>query len=63
MSPGSLTNSRVWSQDLAGGLVATLPSEKDFENPETGPLLRKFLQGREGVQPKTAPAFCASSKT
>jgi 4-hydroxybutyryl-CoA dehydratase/vinylacetyl-CoA-Delta-isomerase len=37
------------SQDLAGGLVATLPSEKDFENPETGPLLRKFLQGREGA--------------
>jgi 4-hydroxybutyryl-CoA dehydratase/vinylacetyl-CoA-Delta-isomerase len=37
------------AQDLAGGLVATLPSEKDFENPETGPLLRKFLQGREGA--------------
>jgi 4-hydroxybutyryl-CoA dehydratase/vinylacetyl-CoA-Delta-isomerase len=37
------------SQDLAGGLVATLPSEKDFENPETGPLLRKFLQGRDGA--------------
>jgi 4-hydroxybutyryl-CoA dehydratase/vinylacetyl-CoA-Delta-isomerase len=37
------------SQDLAGGLVATLPSEKDFENPETGPLLRKFLHGREGA--------------
>lgn len=37
------------AQDLAGGLVATLPSEKDFENPETGPLLRKYLKGREGV--------------
>jgi 4-hydroxybutyryl-CoA dehydratase / vinylacetyl-CoA-Delta-isomerase len=36
------------AQDLAGGLVATLPSEKDFENPETGPLLRKYLKGREG---------------
>lgn len=38
------------AQDLAGGLVATLPSEKDFDNPETGPLLRKYLKGREGVK-------------
>jgi 4-hydroxybutyryl-CoA dehydratase / vinylacetyl-CoA-Delta-isomerase len=38
------------SQDLAGGLVATLPSEKDFDNPETGPLLRKYLKGRDGVK-------------
>jgi 4-hydroxybutyryl-CoA dehydratase/vinylacetyl-CoA-Delta-isomerase len=37
------------AQDIAGGLVATMPSEKDFENPETGPLLRKYLKGREGV--------------
>jgi len=37
------------AQDIAGGLVATLPSEKDFDNPETGPLLRKYLKGREGV--------------
>jgi len=38
------------AQDLAGGLVATLPSEKDFDNPETGPLLRKYLRGRDGVR-------------
>ena len=37
------------AQDLAGGLVATLPSEKDFQNPETGPLLEKYLKGRAGV--------------
>jgi 4-hydroxybutyryl-CoA dehydratase/vinylacetyl-CoA-Delta-isomerase len=37
------------AQDLAGGLVATLPSEKDFQNPETGPILRKYLKGRAGV--------------
>jgi 4-hydroxybutyryl-CoA dehydratase/vinylacetyl-CoA-Delta-isomerase len=37
------------AQDLAGGLVATLPSEKDFDNPEVGPRLRKYLKGREGV--------------
>jgi 4-hydroxybutyryl-CoA dehydratase/vinylacetyl-CoA-Delta-isomerase len=38
------------AQDLAGGLVATLPSEKDFQNPEIGPRLRKFLRGRDGVR-------------
>ncbi len=38
------------AQDLAGGLVATLPSEKDFKNPETGPLLNKYLKGRDGVR-------------
>lgn len=37
------------AQDLAGGLVATLPSQKDFDNPETGPKLRKYLKGRDGV--------------
>jgi 4-hydroxybutyryl-CoA dehydratase / vinylacetyl-CoA-Delta-isomerase len=37
------------AQDIAGGLVATLPSEKDFENTETGPLLTRLLRGREGV--------------
>jgi 4-hydroxybutyryl-CoA dehydratase/vinylacetyl-CoA-Delta-isomerase len=37
------------AQDLAGGLVATLPSEKDFQNAETGPLLKKYLKGRAGV--------------
>lgn len=37
------------AQDLAGGLVATLPSAADFENPVVGPRLRKLLQGRDGV--------------
>ena len=31
------------AQDIAGGLVVTLPSEKDFRHPEVGPLLRKYL--------------------
>ncbi len=34
------------SQDLAGGLVATLPSEKDLNHPEIGRLLKKYLKGR-----------------
>jgi 4-hydroxybutyryl-CoA dehydratase/vinylacetyl-CoA-Delta-isomerase len=37
------------AQDLAGGLVATLPSEKEWRSPVTGPLLEKFLRGRPGV--------------
>ena len=37
------------AQDLAGGLVATMPSAQDFAGEETGPLLRKYLQGRAGV--------------
>jgi 4-hydroxybutyryl-CoA dehydratase/vinylacetyl-CoA-Delta-isomerase len=37
------------AQDLAGGLLATLPSERDFANPETGPWLHRVLRGREGV--------------
>jgi 4-hydroxybutyryl-CoA dehydratase/vinylacetyl-CoA-Delta-isomerase len=37
------------AQDLAGGLVATLPSEADFRDVTTGPLLEKYLAGRTGV--------------
>ena len=37
------------AQDIAGGLMVTMPSEKDFKNPETGPMLRKYLAGRKGV--------------
>ncbi len=37
------------AQDLAGGIVATLPSEQDLRNPETGALLEKYLKGREDI--------------
>lgn len=37
------------AQDIAGGLVATLPSEKDLNHPEIGKLLKKYLQGKAGV--------------
>ena len=37
------------AQDIAGGLVVTLPSEKDFRHPEAGPLLKKYLAGRKGT--------------
>lgn len=38
------------AQDIAGGLVATLPSEKDLNHPEIGKLLKKYLKGRADVK-------------
>ncbi len=37
------------AQDLAGGLVVTLPSERDYRHEEIGPLLDKYLKGRGDV--------------
>ncbi|MEN8670339.1 MAG: 4-hydroxyphenylacetate 3-hydroxylase N-terminal domain-containing protein [Ketobacter sp.] len=37
------------AQDLAGGLMVTLPSEQDFEAEETGTLLEKYFKGREDI--------------
>jgi 4-hydroxybutyryl-CoA dehydratase/vinylacetyl-CoA-Delta-isomerase len=36
-------------QDIAGGIVATAPSSKDFLNPETRPLIEKYLGGKDGI--------------
>ena len=38
------------AQDLGGGLVSTLPSEKDLNHPELGKLLKKYLRGKENVK-------------
>ena len=35
--------------EIAGGMVADIPSDKDFANPEIGPLLKKYLKGAESV--------------
>jgi 4-hydroxybutyryl-CoA dehydratase/vinylacetyl-CoA-Delta-isomerase len=35
--------------EIAGGMVADIPSAQDFANPEIGPLLNKYLKGAEGV--------------
>jgi len=32
-------------QDITGGIAATMPSMKDWENPETRPMLEKYLRG------------------
>ena len=37
------------AQDLAGGLMVTLPSEQDLRHEELGPLLRKYLKGRAEI--------------
>jgi 4-hydroxybutyryl-CoA dehydratase/vinylacetyl-CoA-Delta-isomerase len=37
------------AQDLAGGLMVTLPSDADFESKVTGPILEKYLKGRGNV--------------
>ena len=35
--------------DISGGFVADLPSDRDFDNPEVGELLKKYLKGVENV--------------
>ena len=37
------------SHDIAGGILATMPSEKDFNDPTLGPLVQKYLKGVDGV--------------
>jgi len=37
------------AQDLAGGIVATMPSEADLRSEEVGDLVDRMLRGREGV--------------
>jgi aromatic ring hydroxylase len=44
-----LSGEAVWREaeilcDLAGGVVATFPHERDFKNPETGELLLKYTK-------------------
>jgi 4-hydroxybutyryl-CoA dehydratase / vinylacetyl-CoA-Delta-isomerase len=36
-------------QDIAGGILVTGPSEEDFLNPETRPIVEKYLGGKAGV--------------
>ena len=33
------------AEDIAGGLMVTMPSEKDLRNPETKPVIEKYLKG------------------
>jgi 4-hydroxybutyryl-CoA dehydratase/vinylacetyl-CoA-Delta-isomerase len=33
------------AEDIAGGLMVTMPSEKDLRNPQLGPYIEKYLRG------------------
>jgi 4-hydroxybutyryl-CoA dehydratase/vinylacetyl-CoA-Delta-isomerase len=35
--------------DICGGFVSDLPSDRDLENPEIGPLIKKYLRGVQDV--------------
>jgi len=37
------------AEDIAGGLMVTMPSEKDLNHPKVGKYVQKYLQGRAGV--------------
>lgn len=37
------------AEDIAGGLMVTMPSEQDFRSPEVGAYVEKYLKGVEGV--------------
>lgn len=37
------------AEDIAGGLMVTMPSEKDFRHPEIGPYIEKYLKGVASV--------------
>ena len=36
-------------QDIAGGIVATIPSSKEWKNPETRKMMEKYLGGKDGI--------------
>jgi 4-hydroxybutyryl-CoA dehydratase / vinylacetyl-CoA-Delta-isomerase len=37
------------AEDIAGGLMVTMPSEKDLHNPEIGKVMEKYLRGVSSV--------------
>lgn len=37
------------SHDIAGGILATMPSEDDYNDPVLGEYVKKYLQGAKGV--------------
>jgi 4-hydroxybutyryl-CoA dehydratase/vinylacetyl-CoA-Delta-isomerase len=37
------------AQEVAGGIMVTMPSEKDLKDPKIGPYVEKYLKGVEGV--------------
>jgi len=50
------------AEDLAGGLMVTLPSEADLRNPVTGPYMEKYLQGVSGLTTECRLRMLASGR-
>ena len=41
--------SPVWLRDIVGGLMVTMPSEFDLNQPEVGPMMQKYLACASGI--------------
>ena len=37
------------AEDIAGGMMVTMPSEKDFQHPEIGGVLEKYMKGNANI--------------
>jgi 4-hydroxybutyryl-CoA dehydratase/vinylacetyl-CoA-Delta-isomerase len=37
------------AEDIAGGIMVTMPSERDLSHPEIGDVIRKYLRGPAGI--------------
>jgi len=49
------------AQEVAGGIMVTMPSERDFEDPVVGTYVAKYLKGVEGVFPwSIVCVYCGS---
>ena len=52
------------AEDLAGGIMVTMPSAQDLAGEKTGPLVEKYLVGVSATcRPSTVCASCGSSRT
>jgi len=40
------------AEDIAGGLIVTMPSEQDLESKETGKYVKKYMKAKKGVPVK-----------
>ena len=58
-SPASPTRSPAWPQDIAGGLMVTMPSAQDLASEKIGPWVEKYFAGQcDAADRSTACASC-----